>query len=346
MESKKSFTDQVLEINLVTKDNEFARSIFLNDFFTNLSENVQKDFKKLLSKFHFTQRQKQGWTCEHEGCTLQSCYSHEISENVFLKQIADREAQVVIFKRDVRHNPAFFIESRVHKRDASNFPGYCSAHDATLFKDIENGEPALTDYFVNKQCLRTTRRERFEIEAQILTANDFIQSIPNELAKIEEINTAVGRIKDKISNLQKRLDRVIKLYTQIQNGITNENYVVRYNEINVSKTGYFFSTMADLSIDEDSQPCILFLYKLDFGDHARVLVCALENEISSAAAQELGSELSETFLEAIYDRKQRLLFSQTFMDSMSDNAKQILRRDSELYELTAVDRLILSNELL
>lgn len=160
------------------------------------------------------------------------------------------------------------------------------------------------------------------------------------------MNTAVARIKDKISNRQKRLNWVIKLHTEIQNGIKNKHYVVCHNEIEVSKTGYFFSTLADLSIDEDSQPCILFLYKLDFGDDARVLVCALENEISSAAAQELGSDLSGTFLDAIYDRKQRLIFSQTFLNSMSDNAKQILRRDSELYELTVVDRLVLSNELL
>lgn len=346
MESEKSFRDHVLEINLTTKENEFARSIFLNDFYTNLPENVQKDFKELLSKFHFTQQQKQGWTCEHEGCTLQSCYSHEISENVFLKQIADRESQVVVYKRDVRHNPAFFIESRVHKRNASNFAGYCSPHDAALFKDIENEEPALTDYFVNKQCLRTTRRERFEIEAQILTANDFIHSIPTELAEIEEVNTAVARIREKISKLQKRLDRVIKLYTDIQNGIKNKHYVVGHNEIEVSKTGYFFSTLADLSSEEDSQPCILFLYKLDFGDDARVLVCALENEMSAAAAQELGSDFPDLFLNVIYDRKQRLIFSQTFIDSMSDNAKQILRRDPELYELTGVDRLVLSHELI
>lgn len=345
METKNSFTDHVLEINEIASDNAPLRSLLMDVFYRNLPKHIQIQFKSLLHKFHFTPRIKTGWKCRHGTCVDESCYSHEISENAFLKHLSDDYSRVIVIKKDMQNNPAFFIEETIHKRNASNFPGYCSFHDADLFRDIENVEQKLTEYFINKQSLRTIRKRIFETELQIRIAAEFIESISDDITSSKEINQVADRIKNKINNLKKGLIRLDDVYSQIQEGIENEKFVISYNEIESKKTGYFFSTCLDLTNTEDEEPCVIFLYKLDFGKEPKALVCTLKNKTSSTIGKEISSDPSHIFVNSMYSEKENLIFSHNFINSLSSTVKGILYRDAELYEISQLERRIIYEEL-
>jgi hypothetical protein len=341
---QKSFTETVVEINEITQGNVLHRSFLLDNFFNNLPQNIQNQFKDILNKSHYVPRKKASWKCEHRGCTNDSCYSHEISENIFLKHLSDDNSKVIIFKRDMRNNPAFYTEEEVHKRDASNFPGYCSFHDAELFRDIENGDQELTDYLVNKQCLRTIRKASFEIEVQIKIANDLLRSIPDELLSEGAIGEFIHQINVKINISKAQLLRAKEIYIKIFEGIEKNELAVDYREIESRKSGYIFSSYADLTSEKDSEPCVVFLYKLDFNNQPKPLVCTLKNEISLHIRNDILSDPSFLFVNSFYHERGNLIFSRSFLDGLSDNTKNILRRDEELYEITPVERAVIYDE--
>lgn len=171
---EKSFTDYCVEAEELSQGNELIRAFLLDNFFKNIPEHINKKNKSVLNQFFFALKRKEEWQCGHENCEVESCYSHEVSENVFLKYLTNIHPNtVVIMERDISGNALFYYEKEVHKRNASNFPGYCSEHDSNLFSDIENGVPSLNDHFVNKQCLRSIRRKKFDLLLQLRGAEYF-----------------------------------------------------------------------------------------------------------------------------------------------------------------------------
>jgi hypothetical protein len=341
----KSYTDHLLEIEEIAQDNDFIKSLLLDMFHKNLPDEINKKNKGLLNDLYFSLVGKSNWQCEHMGCSDESCYSHEISENIFLKNLSNNESRVYILKRDMKGNPMFYIEDAVHKRNASNFPGYCSNHDADLFRDIENGEQELNKKFINKQCLRTVRREKFEISLQIRMADAFLKSIEDELLEFDETQDVINHFKNKIQILEKRLDRASTIYNNIYRGIDTGNYVIDYKEVLVTKSGYCFSMMLECTDEEkDSELCLLFLYKLDFGGNPKAIICMLDNKISKDEADKMTPTYKYFFIKAMHDKKERLILSQSFVMSLSEHVKNLMYSDSDLCRLGSIENMVMSQE--
>lgn len=321
-EAPKSFTDHFLEINEICQGNALLRTVLLDNLYRNLPEEPKRDIKKILNDYHFKPSQKAGWTCEHEDCGSPSCYSHEISEGAFLSKLSNNESRVYMLARDIKESPILYIEKSIHQRDASNFPGYCILHDSEIFSDIENGQPSLNDHFINKQCLRTTRREIFDLRRKIRSARQFLEQITPEILQFEDIKELKESMEEKIALLESRLNRAATTYKKIFSGILSRNYEISYKEISIQRAGYYFSTMLDLTINEkDHEPCMLFLYKLDFGEKPKVVICSINNETSKHESASIEKNHKKILTEIMYTNKERLIFSQGFIDSLGETTK-------------------------
>ncbi|WP_297831501.1 hypothetical protein [Pseudomonas sp.] len=341
---EKNFTDLIVEINEITQGNDLLRSLMLNNFYESLPGNIRNNFKIVLNKFYFLLKNKRDWICGHNGCENESCYSHDISEGIFLKTISDSDSMVITLKRDMKNSPISFIEQSIHIRNATNFPGYCSFHDELLFRDIENKPAVLDELFVNKQCLRSARRRKFEIEFQMKSGSEFIASVPGDLIEIEEIKSAINYIKKKIEALEESLDRINKIYDKIKSGIESSRFEIQVVEFKSKKSGYYFSTCLDLSSEKDDFPYILFIFKFDFGLEPRAFACILKDNKSIDLKRDIESNLSNLFMHAFYEEKEKLVFSRKFAEKLSGIGKGILYRDADLYILTSIEKAILQSE--
>ncbi len=336
-----SFTDYISNIYEITGDNEFAKNELLNIFYKSPPENINKQIKKTLNDFFLSQNNKKLWLCGHEGCTDQSCNSHEISENIFLKHISDANSDVFILKRDMAKNSVFYTQGSINKRNASNFPGYCSQHDSDLFSDIEDKVPVLNLHFVNKQCLRSLRRKRFDIESHLRIAKQFIGTIEDDLKGFEEIQAVIGHFQNKIEILQTELSNIKSIYNEVLHGIDEQRYIIKYKEVDVKKDGYCFAQVLASTLEADS-PCFLFLYKIDFGSEPKAFICWLDNEKSFKAFNDAQDDYKHYFTLFMYLHKEKLIFSKEFLNKLPQTVKEILYRDSEFYNLDPIQNCIIS----
>jgi hypothetical protein len=192
--------------------------------------------------------------------------------------------------------------------------------------------------------LRTIRKASFEIEVQIKIANDLLRSIPDELLSEGAIGEFIHQINVKINISKAQLLRAKEIYIKIFEGIEKNELAVDYREIESRKSGYIFSSYADLTSEKDNEPCVVFLYKLDFNNQPKPLVCTLKNEISLHIRNDILSDPSFLFVNSFYHERGNLIFSRSFLDGLSDNTKNILRRDEELYEITPVERAVIYDE--
>lgn len=149
----------------------------------------------------------------------------------------------------------------------------------------------------------------------------------------------------KIALLELRLNRAIEIYKKIFNGILSKNYEINHKEINVKKAGYYFSTMIDLTLnEEDHEPCLLFLYKLDFGGEPKIIICSINNETSKHESATAEKKYERAFTEIMYTEKEKLIFSQDFIDSLGRTTKEILYRDHEFYKITPIETVIVQQD--
>lgn len=341
---EKSFTDYIVEIEELSQGNELIRSFLLDDFYQNIPSEINKNNKKILNQVYFPLKRKEEWRCGHEGCEVESCYSHEISENIFLKHLADVDSNVLVIEKNISGNAIFYHENKVHKRNASNFPGYCSDHDSSLFSDIENCTPSLNEYFVNKQCLRSIRRKQFDLLLQVRGADIFLNEIDAGLLEYPEIQIVVERFERKKEILLKRLSILSEVYGKIYSGINNQNYLIKYKELGQPKLGYCFSEVFDCTVEKDAEECILFWFKIDFSTDPKAFVCWLDNETSKQVATEMAADYKHQLMRLMYEEKEKLVFSSGFLNQMNRKVKDIFLKNGELYELNSIEKELLIAE--
>jgi hypothetical protein len=344
MDRKKTFTESVFDIEEQAQGNLNIKSLLLDDFYRNIPYNINIKNKSILNDLFFSSIRNGTWECGHNGCRAPSCFSHEISENVFLNRISNVKSKVYILKRDMKENPLFYREDETHKRNASNFLGYCSYHDQRLFRDIEKGSQELNAYFINNQCLRTVRREQFEINVKIKAARVFLDSIEDQLLVEDDVQAVVNHLNDKINALKVKLIRANEIYEQIYCGINSGNYIIEYKSFELNKSGYFFSAMLDCTLDNDCDFCVSFLYKLDFDNGPVAIICTLNNELSMGFADEIVNEYENYFVDAIFLKKERLILSERFVTGLDQTFKSAIYRDPEFYKIGVAEMAMMLNE--
>lgn len=344
-ESEKSLVDYVLEINESFDDREGLRGIVLGEFYQNIPIHISRKMKNTLNEFFFSSKDDTAWKCGHNGCKANSCQSHEISENIFIKNIAKPGSQVVILKRDMKQNPTSYVEGIIHKRNASNFRGYCEYHDQNLFSDIENGSQEINDYFVNKQCLRTLRRDQFETERNIISIRKFIDSIEEELLEYEEIHEIRKMFESKELILIAKLKRLNEVYEKIYCGINTKKYYVKHKVLEFASLGYLFGMTIDFTSDEDESPCVMFMHKLDFDSGPKVILSSLDNDISNDFLNDVFCNFKCFFVDLIYDFKDRVIFSKEFLEKINDFEKSVIYKDPSFYGSGLATKCILHNIL-
>jgi len=341
---EKLFSDYLLEIKELSNGNELLRTMLLNSFYQHIPDDINKNNKKVLNQVSFPLKRKELWLCGHENCEEVSCYSHEISENVFLKELADEELKVVILDRNISGNVVFYRENRIHKRNASNFPGYCSEHDSSLFSDIENSTQSLDEHFVNKQCLRSMHRKRFDLLLQVKMADQMISQVDDDLLKSPEIKQVVNDFQRKKAILLKRVSILSKSYNDVLSGINNQDYLIKFKELSQPKLGYCFSEVLDCTKDEDIEECIIFLLKIDFSTGPKAFICWVNNETSKEFATDMFKHHKYRFIESMYDKKEKLVFSSKFLNQMDESMKKTFLQDKELYNINPVEKALLIQE--
>jgi hypothetical protein len=339
---EKSFSDHMAEILEVTENNPALKDLLLNLFFNNLPDSVSRNIKKTLDIYQLKPRAKSGWHCQHKDCEKKSCASHEISENAVLKNICSLDSTVVILKRDIKNNPIYYVEGIQHKRNATNFPGYCSEHDATLFSDIDSSETHFGIHYVNKQCLRTTRAQIFEIDFQIKCCDIFITDVPEDIRNDEEILEVIRYFNDKKTRLELKRQRLWSVYNKIFDGIESENYVLDFRRFPAGAAGFCFSACVDLTIDEDKEPCIIYACKLDLKSSSETFVAYLDNEISKKISDNFAKCHQIRFGHLMYEQKSKLILSEDFASRISADVKEVLYKDEELYPIGPIQHYFIS----
>ncbi|EHZ2593818.1 TPA: hypothetical protein NG558_004657 [Vibrio parahaemolyticus] len=341
---EKSYSDYLVEIEELTEGNDLMRSLLLDNFYKNLPDDINKNNKRLLNQLYFPLKRKEMWQCGHENCEIESCYSHEISENLFLKHLADLDSNVVIIEKNISGNAFFYYEKEVHKRNASNFPGYCSEHDSKLFSDIENCSPSLNVHFVNKQCLRSIRRKKFDLLLQVRGAEKFLDGIEDELLDSPLVKQVVQDFERKKQILLERVSVLSEVYDKVYAGINNQDYCIKYSELGQPKLGYCFSEVFDCTMEEDTEECILFWFKIDFFEDSKAFVCWLDNETSKQVATQVAVDYKRKLIDLMYVKKEKLVFSSEFLSQMNRDAKDIFLQNDELYNLGPIENMLLIQE--
>ncbi|WP_143492554.1 hypothetical protein [Pseudomonas chlororaphis] len=339
---EKSFSDHVAEILGVSENNTVLKNLLLDGFYSGLPDNVSRNVKKVLNSYDFKPRGKAGWQCQHKGCREQSCFSHEISENAVLKNLCKTDSNVIVLKRDIQGNPIYFVEDSQHKRNATNFPGYCSEHDAVLFADIDSGVQLFGEHYVNKQCLRSTRAQIFELDLQIKCCDIFNDDIPCEIQDDEEVLAVVKYFDDKRSGLELRRKRLWEIYDRIFDGIQRGSYVVGFKNLTLGVPGFCFSACVDLTIEGDMDACLIYVCKLDLKSSIETFVAYLKNDISEKLCDEFLSRHPIHFADLMYQRKRKIILSADLASSLSGNVKEILYKDDELYEIGPIEHWVIS----
>lgn len=338
----KSYSDYISEILENTEGNTATKDLLLNLFFKNLPENVSRNVKKTLDTYKLKPRVKTGWHCQHKGCQEISCASHEISENSILKNISSPDSNVVILKRDIKSNPFFYIEGTQHKRNATNFPGYCSRHDASLFSDIDSSDIPFDIHYVNKQSLRTTRAQIFEIDCQIKACDLFINDVPEEIRENEEVVEVIRHFSNKKAMLESKRHRLWCVYNKIFDGIESKNYALKFKSLPPAIVGFCFSACLDLTVDEDEDLCILYAFKLDLKSSSETFVAYLDNDISTEISDDFVRFHQIRFGQMLYELKNKLILSEHFASFISEDIKEILYKDDDLYEIGPIQHYFIS----
>ncbi len=329
----KSYSDYISEILENTEGNAVGKDLLLNLFFNNLPENVSRKVKKTLDAYKLKPRAKTAWHCQHKGCQEISCDSHEISENSTLKNISSPDSNVVILKRDIKNNPIFYIEGTQHKRNATNFPGYCSKHDASLFSDIDSSNIPFNVHYVNKQCLRTTRAQIFEIDWQIKACDLFISDVLEEIREDEEIVEVIRNFSNKKAILDLKRKRLWCVYNEIFDGIESKNYALKFKSLPPAIVGFCFSACLDLTIDGDEDSCMLYVCKLDLKSSSETFVAYLDNDVSTEASDYFARSHQIQFGQVLYEHKNKLILSEYFASLIPEGIKEVLYKDDDLYKI-------------
>lgn len=294
--------------------NPIIKNLATEFFIKNLSSEMQNGVRSAKSTI-IKNSSKNGYKCNHCGCNENSCYSHEITEGVFLKHISNAENKVLILKFDLRENPISYALELTHTRNAVNFPGYCSQHDASLFIKIETNFSGINDEFINLQCLRSTKRNLFDIERNINILSSLIDKIRDATKNLndsDDSSSMIRRLSEKIRINELKKERASNLYDKIHNGISSGDLFLSYDSYNQNRKGYCFSSLFDLTIESDINPFTIFLIKLEHSSFSKFFIC-YPREITNSVRETFpfnDANATAFMAELMHTKKENFAFSE------------------------------------
>lgn len=290
----------------------------------NLPEDENNLVKSTLQKISKGNNKKL-YKCNHNNCDKETINSHEISEKSFLNLLSTKESKLFLISPIMSGNALSNEFKETHQRNISVFPGYCREHDLKLFRELDEFSD-FDDCFVNKQSLRTLKKEICKHSANITLCNEFIK-------EFEEIGISKEHLHYiyMVKNLQiqkERFKRLGIIYSKIDSGINNKKYLIKYKIFDIESKGYLFSTMMDFS-KTNSELSPIFLYKLDVNNISKFIVGYMDNKDSLGLVNEL---VNENFLlhKIIYQEKDKLILSASFIENLNDKEKDILLQNQEI----------------
>jgi len=187
----------------------------------------------------FIKKREKNWatpqTCLHPGCGKPSIpFSHSIQKNGPLKLIAEHD-ELLRPIYDIFHGTIVLRKIRIGK--ASTFPGFCSEHDETVFKNFENKKKLSSEDDFELQTFRTVCRELRRIQHDKFRTEAVLESQP-EMFKREVIQRMKGMVgesfwlENNLDGSSLSVDILNSQITQFRNRLIslNHDYRTFYDE--------------------------------------------------------------------------------------------------------------------
>lgn len=316
----------------------FIQSILIHDYFSNLPEEKNNIVRGTLQRF-IEKEKKQLYRYEHNGCDKEVVNSHEISETAFLKRIATKNQKLFVIENDFRNNTFLYHFKEKNIKSVSIFPGFCKEHDENLFKELDNFSSTFDSTFINKQALRTIKKEIFVHSKTISIAEEMRKELEN-IPSIE-LNDFYVSFVEKIKIQKKRFDRLKIIYQKIFYGLEINRHQIVYKIFDMKSSQYFFSTFLDLSQSDDVLAPI-FLYILTYDNNSKLIIGYFDTKDSMDLVNEL-IDNDKLYFKILYEEKRKLILSQEFLENLSEEIKNILLQNEKLNEFGLLEYIYLKN---
>lgn len=332
-----SYSETISNILDMSQGNEVFKDLLLRGFYQNPKRGIHHRINSLFDKLGNAGK-KFNWQCGHDGCNQPSAYSHELSERAVLSYLADDDHKAIVLKRDLKNNSFEFSFDRKHIRDVLNFSGYCSEHDQSLFKLLDQPGREVDLEYVNLQALKMMRRHILNFEICLKASREMASEIHLLISEHsgpeleQDIKILQGYLNDyqqKINNVEGSLNSSRAFYNKIWIGIQSKEYAVDYVKHPCYKLGWVFSHPVEL-ISVKSHECVFsFIFKVDVNNqpvliHAcekKDLICPIEGFYIT----------SEEIIECILLHKEKLAFSLDFLKSIESIYFDYFFMDEEIY---------------
>lgn len=299
---------------------------FNQQFHEKLPPHIKKRFQQTLNDFFYKPKKEKKWMCGHDKCIKEAIMSHEISEKKFLKHLSTEDSEAFILVCDIKNNPAFLKIDKKHTRNISTFYGYCQEHDQKLFSDIDAKSHELNPHFVNKQCAKTLLRKQRELESAQISINLFINRIKKEnpeFLKALDVKGIIKYLSERRDEQKKACRGLKKLYKNIWIGINSKKYLIKYEEINVNKIGYYFSNIDYIPAETDKDDIVQWFFKLDFCNEPKAFICWLDNPASTEKHNSIMDCLLLYIGQVLVDSRKNIIFSSEFINNMPNDIKEL-----------------------
>ena len=154
----------------VLNENEMMNFVFeklANHLYTNIESKYDKLRKDVLfSKYgnYYKKRSQVNHKCYEAGCNKPPIFSHSISKNAVLKNIASNG---LVYTPSVTVD-GIIMDSVGIETQASVFPGFCKNHDENLFSELDRtNNIEYTSTYFDQLTYRTIIREIYCLERNI-----------------------------------------------------------------------------------------------------------------------------------------------------------------------------------
>jgi len=347
-----SFLESQLLISEVARISPHLAAIVKDIIFQAPSKGLRKSAQKVYSDFEKLSG-KDKWICQHAGCQEKSVSSHEISESQIVKFLANKKETGIIvdvLKPFLKENPYKLEFKETAARSASAFPGYCDEHDRELFRDLDQAHDPGDDILLNKQFMRTTRREIYEVRRQI----EAVDSLLTELREFafgrtesdELMVQEVQKMEQHKKNAEGKLANWEQLYEKILQGIETRKPAIVFKKYEVKKRGYMFSASFDFSEQSSSDLQILFLLKKDFETQSFLYIATLKEE-GLSGFDDLTLDTQDGRIEItnmMLGKKERFVFSPEFKDGLQEASRTVFCRSAD-FGFDSIDPFLIESEL-
>lgn len=329
----------MIDLLNIYEEYPFFQSILIHDYFSNLPEEKNNIVRNTLQKF-IRKEKKQLYRCEHNGCDKAVINSHEISETAFLKKLQNNNQKLFVIENDFKNNSFLYHFKEKYTKSISIFPGFCKEHDKNLFVELDNFSGTFDSTFINKQALRTIKKEIVE-HSKIISIAEELKKELDIIPSIKSTDYYIDFV-EKIKIQKERFNRLKIIYQKIFDGVDTNKHQIVYKIFDIKPMQYFFSTVIDLSQNNDILAPI-FIYKLEYENKSKFIIGYFDNQDSINLVNSFLYN-NKFYFEVLYQQKKKLIFSQKFLETLSDKIKSILLQNEELNEFGLWDHIFLKEK--